>query len=237
MKGIILAGGHGTRLQPMTNVTNKHLLPVYDKPMCYYPINTLTTAGIKDIMFITGSEHAGGFINLLGTGKNFNASFTYRVQDGAGGIAEALGLCEDFAKNEPIVVILGDNIFEDNIEKQVDNFSKDYSKARVFLKKVEDPTRFGIATIEDDEIISIEEKPKNPKSELAVTGLYFYNSSVWNIIKLLKPSNRGEKEITDVNNWYVKQHLMKHEIIEGFWSDAGQVESLYRASTFIRSKK
>jgi len=236
-KGIILAGGYGTRLKPMTSVTNKHLLPVYNKPMIYYPIDTLVSAGIKDIMILTGSEHAGDFINLLGDGSDFGASFTYRPQQGAGGIAHALGLCRDFAGDSPIAVILGDNIFEDNIKSRVLAFESDYSKASIFLKKVMDPERFGVAEIEGDRVTTIIEKPENPKSNFAVTGLYFYNNAVWNIIDSLSPSERGEYEITDVNSWYVNNGLMNHEILEGYWSDAGTPDSLYRSSKYAYEKE
>jgi len=235
MKGIILAGGFGTRLKPMTNVTNKHLLPVYDKPMIYYPIDTLVSAGIKDILIVTGSEHAGDFLNLLGDGSEFGCNFTYRVQTGAGGIAAALALGEDFAGNEPIVVILGDNIFDFNFKNAVENF--DESGAEVFLKEVNDPERFGVATINNDSVIKITEKPSNPETNLAVTGIYFYNYLVWQVIKKLVPSERGEKEITDVNNWYVEHGLMKHRIIDNFWSDAGMPESLFKSSEHIRNKR
>jgi len=231
-RGVILAGGNGTRLLPMTLTTNKHLLPVYDNPMIYYPINTLVSAGIKDIMIVTGKEHAGDFINLLGDGSNFGANFTYRTQQEAGGIAAALWLCKDFAQDDPIAVILGDNIFGDNIKDRVDSYVKDSDKAKVFLSSVDDPERFGVATIVNDVITEIEEKPKNPKTNFAVTGLYFYNKLVWDVIRRLEPSARGEQEISDVNNWYIQNGMMRHEILEGFWSDAGQPYSLYKASTY-----
>jgi glucose-1-phosphate thymidylyltransferase len=230
MKGILLCGGNGKRLLPLTKVTNKHLLPVYDKPMVYYPIKTLVSAGITDIMILTGSEYAGDFINLLGNGKEFGANFTYKTQSGAGGIAEALGLCRDFVRDEPMVVILGDNIFENNVTEAVQEYEKDHDGAMVFLKVVEDPTRFGIALVEGDSILNIEEKPKQPKSNFAVTGLYFYNNKVWNIIDSLKPSARGELEISDVNNWYIKNSELKYKLLDGYWSDAGTVESLDRAT-------
>lgn len=234
MKGVILAGGFGTRLLPMTKVTNKHLLPVYDRPMIYYPISTLIDAGIKNIMIITGSEHAGNFMNLLGNGKDFGAEFTYRLQSGAGGIPAALALCADFADEEPVAVILGDNIFEDNFKETVTRYD---SGSKIFLKKVTDPGRFGVASVSGDKIIKIVEKPKEPETDLAVTGLYFYDKQVWDIIRNLKPSARGELEITDVNNWYVEHGQMKFETVNGFWSDAGTVESLNRAGDYMRSKK
>lgn len=241
MKGIILAGGFGTRLQPMTKVTNKHLLPVYDKPMIYYPIETLKNAGIKDVIIITGSENAGDFIDLLGDGKDFGVNLTYRPQRGAGGIAEALLLCKEYVGDSPMVVILGDNIFTDDISKDVENYKNDYSNsAMIFLKEIDYPERFGVATLDKKNknyISKIVEKPKNPESNLAVTGLYFYNASVWHIIKMQEKSARGELEITDVNNWYVKNGQMKHKLLKGFWSDAGTIESLHKSSVKIRSIK
>ena len=238
MKGIILAGGFGTRLQPMTRVTNKHLLPVYDKPMIYYPINTLVSSGIKNIMILTGNDHAGDFINLLGDGSEFGVNFTYRPQKGAGGIAQALGLCRDFVKEEPVAVILGDNIFDDSdvIKKNIQQFENSHDKACIFLKQVLDPERFGVATIKDSEIVEIEEKPKEPKSDLAVTGLYLYNSAVWKIIDGLTPSARNELEITSVNNWYIKNKLMNHIILDCFWSDACTPESLYHSTKHMAEK-
>jgi len=237
IKGVILAGGTGSRLQPMTLVTNKHLLPVYDKPMVYYPLYTLINAGIKEIMVITGKEHAGAVMELLGSGKDFGVKFTYRLQDEAGGIAQALGLCEQFVDGNNVVVILGDNIFEDNVKEYVEKFEKGKDECMLFLKEVPDAQRFGVAEIDKSHnILSIEEKPKAPKSNLAVTGLYMYGPSVFEHIKNLKPSTRKELEITDVNNWYVKQKKTKAVILKGFWSDAGTVESLYRASEFLRNK-
>lgn len=235
-KGIILAGGFGTRLLPATKVTNKHLLPVYSKPMVYFPIDTLTKAGLRDIMILTGSECAGDFIDLLGDGTEFGANFTFKPQRGAGGIAEALGLCRGFANGGPVVVILGDNIFDEDITQDVKQFEKDPNSAMIFLKKVPDPQRFGVATIKNDKVVEIIEKPLKPQSSFAVTGLYFYPSSVWSVIENIKPSARGEREISDVNRWYVEHGLMKHRIIESFWSDAGTPESLYRSATHIREK-
>jgi len=233
MKGIILAGGSGSRLMPMTKVTNKHLLPVYDKPMIYYPLQTLLDAGIDEIMIVSGKGHAGHFLELFGSGNEFNAKFTFEIQEEAGGIAQALGLAEDFADNEPVAVILGDNIFEDNFKDAVKDFKEG---SKVFLKEVTDPQRFGVAEVEGDKIISIEEKPKEPKSNLCVTGLYIYDTKVFDIIKALKPSERGELEITDVNNHYIKEGKMSFAKVKGFWSDAGTVESLYRASTLVKEK-
>ncbi len=237
MKGVILAGGIGTRMLPLTRVTNKHLLPVYNKVMIQYPLQTLIDAGIKDILVVSGPGHAGHFLNFLGSGREFGVNLTYEIQDEAGGIAQALGLAEDFADNGKIVVVLGDNIFEDNIKYAVEEFEKMKEGAIVFLKEVKDPERFGVAELSGDRIIGIEEKPKNPKSNYATTGLYMYDNSVFDIIKTLKPSGRGELEITDVNNAYLKQGKLKYFILKGFWSDAGTFESLYRASTLVRNKK
>lgn len=233
MKGVILAGGYGTRLMPLTKVTNKHLLPVYNKPMIYYPLQTLTNAGIKKIMIITGPENCGDFLKLLGSGREFGAELTYRIQDEAGGIAQALGLAEDFINGEKCVAILGDNIFEDEIKKYVEQFEKEEKGAMIFLKEVQDAARFGVATIKENKLIEIEEKPKNPKSNLAVTGLYFYDSNVFNFIKGLRPSARGELELTDVNNEYIKRNSMKFIILNGFWTDAGTFETLKKATEFV----
>lgn len=232
MKGVILAGGTGSRLYPLTKVTNKHLLPVYDKPMIYYPIQTLINAGIKEIMIVSGKGHAGHFLELLGSGSELGVHLTYEIQEEAGGIAQALGLAEDFADNSPVTMILGDNIFQDNIIDSVKSFT---SGAKIFLKEVSDAHRFGVAEIDGNRIISIEEKPKIPKSSLAVTGLYIYDSRVFEIIRNLKPSGRGELEITDVNNAYVRMGEMEYSILEGFWSDAGTFESLFRASELVKN--
>lgn len=232
MKGVILAGGTGSRLYPLTKVTNKHLLPVYDKPMIYYPIQTLINAGIKEIMIVSGKGHAGHFLELLGSGSELGVRLTYEIQEEAGGIAQALGLAEDFADNSPVTMILGDNIFQDNIIDSVKSFT---SGAKIFLKEVSDAHRFGVAEIDENRIISIEEKPKIPKSSLAVTGLYIYDSRVFEIIRNLKPSGRGELEITDVNNAYVRMGEMEYSILEGFWSDAGTFESLFRASELVKN--
>lgn len=222
MKGIILAGGTGSRLSPLTKVTNKHLLPVYNKPMIYYPIETLVKAGIKDIMIVSGKGHAGHFLELLKSGEEFGASFSYGVQEEAGGIAQALGLCEDFSDHQKIAVILGDNILEDNIIEAVNNFQKQEKGAKIFLKEVKNPQSFGVAIIEKDKITKIEEKPKEPKSNLAVIGVYFYDNQVWDAIKNLKPSGRGELEITDVNNYYIKKGEMTYDILKGWWGDGGE---------------
>lgn len=237
MKGIILAGGLGTRLLPCTRVTNKHLLPVYNKPMIFYPLETLVSAGIKDILIVTGGNNPGDFLKLLKDGREFGLKeIHYTYQEGAGGIAEALGLAEEFVSGEKTVVILGDNIFEDNIKKYIDDFEKQEKGVKLFLKEVFQPERFGVAVIQDNKIIGIEEKPKQPKSKLAVTGLYMYDDQVFDAIKTLKPSPRGELEITDVNNFYLNQGAATFETLEGFWSDAGKFESLANAAEFLRKK-
>lgn len=232
MKGIILAGGTGSRLYPLTKVTNKHLLPVYDKPMIYYPLLTLINAGIDDIMIVSGRGHAGHFLELLGSGVEFGVRLTYEIQDEAGGIAQALSLTEDFADDEAIIVILGDNIFETNIHSAVKSFN---SGASIFLKEVKDASRFGVAEINGDHIVSIEEKPQSPKSNLAVTGLYIYDSRVFDIIRNMKPSKRKELEITDVNNEYIRMGDMTYSVLDGYWSDAGTFESLFRASELVKN--
>ena len=229
MKGVLLAGGTGSRLLPLTKVTNKHLLPVYDKPMIYYPLETLKSMGIKDIMIVSGPEHCGHILNLLGSGRNQGLNLSYEIQDEAGGIAQALGLAKNFAGNEDIAVILGDNIFQDSFD--IKNFKEG---ARVFIKEVNDPKRFAVAEIEGNKIKNMEEKPENPKSNYAVTGLYVYDNKVFDIIKTLKPSGRGELEITDVNNAYVQQGKMSFSMLDGYWSDAGTFESLHRASTIVK---
>jgi glucose-1-phosphate thymidylyltransferase len=234
MKGVILAGGTGSRLYPLTKVTNKHLLPVYDKPMIYYPLQTLVDAGITEIMIVSGRGHAGHFLELLGSGADFGVHITYEIQEKAGGIAQALGLADDFTDNEPVTVILGDNIFQDNVQDAVMTFK---SGARIFLKEVPDAKRFGVAQIRGEKIISIEEKPAKPKSNLAVTGLYIYDAGVFEIIRTLIPSGRGELEITDVNNEYIRLEKMDFSMLHGYWSDAGTFESLFRASELVRSMK
>ncbi|MDF1534725.1 MAG: sugar phosphate nucleotidyltransferase [Methanosarcinaceae archaeon] len=234
MKGIILAGGTGSRLYPLTKVTNKHLLPVYDKPMIYYPLQTLIDAGIKDIMIISGRGHAGHFLELLGSGAEFGVRLTYEIQEEACGIAHALSLAEDFADDETVAVILGDNIFQDNVHDAVESFK---SGAMIFLKEVSDAKRFGVAEVKGERIVSIEEKPDVPKSNLAVTGLYIYDTKVFDITKKLKPSGRGELEITDVNNEYICMVKMNYSVLSGFWSDAGTFESLFRASELVQNTK
>ncbi|WP_455392803.1 sugar phosphate nucleotidyltransferase [[Eubacterium] cellulosolvens] len=243
MKGVVLAGGFGVRLKPLTEVTNKHLLPIFDEPMIFKVIKTLTNSGITDILIVLGGESVGDFVKLLGSGKNFGAKFTYVYQDGAGGIAEALSLAEDFVGNQDMAVILGDNIFEDKFSEHVKAFSEeDAVECYLFLKKVPDPERFGIAEVgENNKVINIEEKPKQPKSNLAVTGLYFYKANVFDLIRevveTIGYSDRNELEITDVNNLYVKRNSAKAFNVAGFWSDAGKFETLLKASAFIASKK
>lgn len=222
MKGIILAGGTGSRLYPLTKVTNKHLLPVYNKPMIYYPIESLIKAGIKDIMIISGKGHAGQFLELLGSGKAFGATFSYAVQEEAGGIAQALGLAQDFADNEKIVVYLGDNILQDDITDAVTEFKSTPIGAKIYLKSVKNPGSYGIAILKDDKIEKIIEKPKEYIGDLAVVGVYMYDNQVWDVIKTLKPSGRGELEITDVNNFYVQQGTMTYSVLKGWWGDGGE---------------
>ncbi|MGO8990578.1 MAG: sugar phosphate nucleotidyltransferase [bacterium] len=234
MKGVILAGGLGTRLYPLTKVTNKHLLPVYDKPMIYYPIQTLINAGIDDILIVTGGNNAGDFLKLLGNGKEFGLKhINYTYQEGEGGIAEALRLAEFFASREKVCVVLGDNIIEKNIRRAVENFQRQKEGAKILLKEVPDPQRFGVAELKGDRIARIEEKPKKPKSKYAVIGIYLFDQEVFNIIKTLKPSDRGELEITDVNNRYIEKRLMTWDILEGWWTDAGTFESLLRANQLV----
>ena len=234
LKGIILAGGLGTRLMPLTRITNKHLLPVYDKPMIYYPIQTLVNARIYEILIVTGGNSAGEFLRLLGDGKEFGLKhLNYTYQEGQGGIAEALGLAEHFSDNEKVIVILGDNIIERNIVKAVSEFERQEAGAKILLKEVPDPQRFGVPVFDGDRIVRIEEKPERPKSKYAVTGIYMYDSTVFDIIKTLKPSGRGELEITDVNNRYIEQQTLTYSILEGWWTDAGTFESLHRAGNLV----
>lgn len=233
MKGVILAGGTGSRLFPLTKVTNKHLLPVGKKPMILHPIDKLVQAGIKDIVVVTGVEHMGDVVNLLGSGKDFGVRFGYKVQDEAGGIAQALGLVQDFIHDSKFVTILGDNIFSDDLTPFVKAFENQKGGAKVILKEVKDPGRFGVAELEGNRIQGIEEKPKAPKSNFAVTGIYFYESSVFEVVRTLKPSGRGELEITDVNNYYVKQGTLTCDFFKGPWTDAGTFDSLYLANRLM----
>ncbi len=237
MKGIVLAGGLGSRLYPLTKVTNKHLLPIYNKPMIYYPIETLVTAGIRDILIVTGGKNAGDFLRLLGNGKDFGLNhLNYTYQEGEGGIAAALSLAEFFADQKPICVILGDNIIEGSIARYVENFRRQEEGARILLKEVEDPQRFGVPQIEGDRIVRIDEKPAAPASNFAVTGIYMYDAQVFEFVKRLTPSQRGELEITDVNNAYIQAGKMAYDILDGWWTDAGTFESLLRASNLVSLK-
>jgi glucose-1-phosphate thymidylyltransferase len=234
MKGIVLAGGKGSRLNPLTRVTNKHLLPVYDKPMIYYPIQTLVNAGIAEILLVTGGQNAGDFLRLLGDGRDFGLKhLNYTYQEGEGGIAEALGLAEYFAGDQSVCVILGDNIIEGNIRRAVTEFRKQDQGAKILLKEVEDAQRFGVAEIQADRVVAIEEKPLHPKSNYAVIGVYLYDASVFEKIRRLKPSGRGELEITDVNNFYLEERKLTYEILQGWWTDAGTFESLLRANMLV----
>ncbi|MBI4405875.1 MAG: NTP transferase domain-containing protein [Deltaproteobacteria bacterium] len=233
MKGIILAGGTGSRLYPLTKVTNKHLLPVGKKPMILHPVEKLVGAGVHEILVVTGVEHMGDVVSLLGSGKDFNCHFTYRVQDEAGGIAQALGLAESFAGSSAVTVILGDNIFADELGPFATRFHEQRQGAKILLKEVQDPSRFGVAEVRDGKVVGIVEKPSQPKSTYAVTGIYFYDPDVFRIIRTLRPSHRGELEITDVNNHYISQGQMTYELLKGAWTDAGTFESLHLANTLM----
>lgn len=230
-KGIILAGGNGTRLRPLTQITNKHLLPIFNKPMILYPLDTLKALGIEDILIVSGGEHIGRFTEFLGDGKDFGVNLTYRVQRAAGGIAEALGLARDFASGQPVSVILGDNIFDNTqLNGILDILNPE--AACVFLKEVEDPQRFGVPVFQEEIIVRIVEKPKNPSSNYAVTGLYCYPNEVFEAVEYLHPSERGELEITDVNNYFIEKENMRFHILDGYWSDAGTFESLLSSSNW-----
>jgi len=234
MKGVILAGGLGTRLHPLTKITNKHLLPVHNQPMIYYPIRTLINAGIENIMIVTGGNSAGDFLKLLGNGKEFGLKhLNYTYQEGEGGIADALSLVEHFADDEPICVVLGDNIIEGNIRAAADEYEKQGKGAKILLKRVPDPQRFGVPEIDGERVVQIEEKPSEPKSDFAVIGIYFYDETVFEVIKTLVPSGRGELEITDVNNHYIRRDEMTWNELDGWWTDAGTFESLLRASNMV----
>ncbi|MGH9404011.1 MAG: sugar phosphate nucleotidyltransferase [Terriglobia bacterium] len=234
MKGVVLAGGTGSRLYPLTRVTNKHLLPVYDRPMIYYPIQTLVDAGIKDILLVTGGQNAGDFLRLLGNGKDFGLRhINYTYQEGEGGIADALRLAEHFTDGQPVCVVLGDNIIETNIIEARQEFDRQPHGARIILKEVSDPERFGVPVFEDGRIVRIEEKPKRPKSRYAVIGIYLFDSTVFDRIRKLKPSGRGEFEITDVNNQYLAENSLSYSTLDGWWTDAGTFESLLRANTLV----
>ncbi|MBN3033592.1 MAG: NTP transferase domain-containing protein [Candidatus Saganbacteria bacterium] len=236
MKGIILAGGTGSRLFPLTKVTNKHLLPVGRQPMIYHPIGKLTEAGIEEILIVTGVDHMGDIVTLLGSGHDFKCRFTYKVQDRAGGIAQALGLAENFVGRDKMCVILGDNVFEDSLAPFAKKYAAQARGAKILLKEVSDPQRFGVVDFEGGKILSIEEKPKKPKSKFAVVGIYFFDSMVFEIVKRLKPSGRGELEITEVNQAYLERGELTYDLMSGWWSDAGTFESLERASLFVEGK-
>lgn len=231
MKGVILAGGTGSRLYPLTRLTNKHLLPVYNKHMIFYPLETLLKAGIQDILIISGPDHAGDFLRLLGSGKDFGARLHYEIQDEAGGIAQALSMAESFANGDSVTAILGDNLFEDDFSETIKSFT---SGAQIFIKDVENPRRFGVAEIEGNDVIKITEKPKNPATNLAVTGLYIYDNKVYDIIRTLEPSDRNELEITDVSNAYITMRELQATMVSGYWSDMGTFESMHAASCFAR---
>jgi glucose-1-phosphate thymidylyltransferase len=237
MKGIVLAGGTGSRLHPLTRVTNKHLLPIYNKPMIYYPLQTLVDAGIEDILIVTGGSSAGDFLRLLRNGKDFGLhQLNFAYQEGEGGIADALRLAEYFARGEKVCVILGDNIIEGSVRAAAKKFEKQERGAKILLKEVPDPERFGVPVFENGRIVRIEEKPKKPASPYAVIGIYFYDQTVFDRIRTLKPSGRQEYEITDVNNSYLAENQLTHEILDGWWTDAGTFESLWRASNLVREQ-
>ncbi len=231
MKGIILAGGTGSRLYPLTKVTNKHLLPIGEKPMIYYPIDRLLECGIEEILIVTGTDHMGDVVSLLGSGKDFGCRFTYKVQDEAGGIAQALSLAENFVGDDDMIVILGDNIFQTSLQPAAEQYPG--SGAQILIKQVPDPTRYGVPELQGDKIIGIEEKPDDPKSEFCVTGIYFYDHKVFDIIHTLKPSGRGELEITDVNNEYIRQNAMRYSVLDGWWTDAGTHSSYRVANQYV----
>jgi len=237
IKGVVLAGGTGSRLFPLTKVTNKHLLPVGQAPMIWHPVWKLKQAGIDEILIVTGTEHMGDVVGCLGSGKDFGCRFTYKVQDEAGGIAQALGLAENFAGGDGLCVILGDNIFQDDLKPHADAFRAQGAGARILLKPVEDPQRFGVAEVQGDKVLGIVEKPKEPKSNLAVTGIYFYDGEVFKIIRTLKPSGRGELEITDVNNEYIRKGQLSFGSFQGWWSDAGTFPSLSHANELASSEE
>lgn len=237
MKGVVLAGGTGSRLFPLTKVTNKHLLPVGKAPMIYYPLAKLKEAGITEVLIVTGKDHMGDVVNLLGSGHDLGLELTFRVQDQAGGIAQALALAENFVHGDKVAVLLGDNIFEDSIRDFVASFDQQAAGAKILLKEVHDPERYGVAELEGNKVLSIEEKPKNPRSNWSVTGIYMYDAQVYDIIKTLKPSGRGELEITDVNNAYVKLGTLSSAKFSGWWTDAGTFDSLNHASNLVRNSK
>ncbi|WP_199624245.1 sugar phosphate nucleotidyltransferase [Paenibacillus alkalitolerans] len=234
MKGIILAGGTGSRLYPLTKVTNKHLLPVGKYPMIFHAVHKLKEADIHDILVVTGKDHMGDVVNLLGSGSDMGVTFTYKVQDEAGGIAQALGLAENFVNGDQMVVILGDNVFSDSIAPYVYNFRKQQRGAKILIQEVHDPQRYGVPELNGENIVSIEEKPKQPKSNYAVTGIYMYDSRVFDIVRTLRPSTRGELEITDVNNAYIESNELTYDVLQGWWTDAGTHASYIRANEYAK---
>jgi glucose-1-phosphate thymidylyltransferase len=234
MKGVLLAGGLGTRLHPLTRVTNKHLLPVFDRPMIYYPLQALINAGIRDILLVTGGNNAGDFLRLLGNGRDFGLKhLNYTYQEGEGGIAAALALAEHFVDGERVCVVLGDNVIEGNFRAAAERFATASDGALILLKRVPDPERFGVPVFRGRRIAAIEEKPRRPKSPYAVTGIYMYDARVFDAIRTLEPSGRGELEITDVNNWYLRRDALSHEILRGWWTDAGTFDALHRAGNLV----
>ena len=234
MKGVILAGGLGTRLHPLTRITNKHLLPIFDRPMIYYPIQALINAGIRDILLVTGGNNAGDFLKLLGNGRAFGLShLNYTYQEGEGGIAAALSLAEHFVDGERVCVVLGDNVIERNFRRTAERFAGGETGACILLKQVPDPERFGVPVFRGRRIVAIEEKPKRPKSRYAVSGIYMYDARVFDVIRTLKPSRRGELEITDVNNWYLQRGELTYELLRGWWTDAGTFDALHRAGNLV----
>jgi glucose-1-phosphate thymidylyltransferase len=240
MKGVVLAGGKGTRLHPLTRITNKHLLPIYDRPMVTYAVEALVGAGVKELLLVTGGTHAGEFFRLLGDGHEYGIErLSYAYQEREGGIAEALGLAERFAVDEPVAVVLADNVFERSIRPAIESFEKQKKGARILLAHIEDPEHLrhlGVAELDGDRVVRIVEKPEEPASEYAVTGVYLYDASVFEVIPSLQPSGRGELEITDVNNWYVERGAMTYEIVEGFWGDAGEsIDAYYEVNDFVRA--
>jgi len=237
IKGVILAGGTGSRLSPLTKVTNKHLLPIYNRPMVYYPLQTLIDAGIKDILIVTGGEEVGDFLRLLGSGKDWGVRFTYRCQDGSGGIPVALGLAKEFVDDDKCVAILGDNVMERDIKKEVEEFANGSIGAKIFLQKVKDPERFGLAEVKGNKVVACYEKPENPTTDLAILGIYMFDKKVFDIIPKLKPSKRGELEIVDVLNHYIKNNDLGYSVLDGFWIDAGTFSALFKATQFVEEKE
>ena len=237
MKGVVLAGGTGSRLYPLTKVTNKHLLPVYDKPMIYYPIETLSAAGVTDILIIVGGESVSDFPKLLGSGKELGVNIAFKTQMGSKGIPVALALAKEFIGDDKFMVVLGDNIMEDSLKKEAEKFLKSDSGAHIVIKDVKDPERYGVVEVKGNAVISITEKPKKPKSNLVATGVYMFDSTVFDIISDLKPSQRGELEIADVLNFYMKSNKLSYTILEGFWTDAGTLEALFHATTIVRANR